>query len=181
SWKGLRNRSHAENPLPASQASGVSMVDASGFRVTVHQPPKRVITLAPSLSEMAAQLLRPEEARLVGVSDFSDTPRWVGQIDRVGPYHRVNLEKILSLAPDLVLATTDGNSKFDVEQLREWGVRVLVVRTENLSQVKESFEWISKALFRETQGVALSERFNQELMALKNCLTGNPRILLQVG
>src|SRR4051812_45152654 len=92
--------------------------------------PKRIVTLAPSLGELASDLLGPELDRIVGVSEFTDYPPTLSKIPSIGPYVRINVEKVLSLKPDLVLGTVSGNSKEQVEQLIALGLHVLTVKAE---------------------------------------------------
>ena len=70
---------------------------------------------------------------------------------RVGSYIDLNIEKILSLKPDLVIATADGNEKGSVERLAGFGIPVLVTNPKNLSQVYETIESIGRVT-KQAQG-----------------------------
>src|SRR5579885_2742507 len=85
-------------------------VDELGVTVPEGAKPARVVTLAPSLAEVAAALDPAHLERIVGVTEYTDFPPSLAKVESVGPYNRFNIEKVVSLKPDLVLATKDGNA-----------------------------------------------------------------------
>ena len=151
--------------------------------------PKRVVTLSPSLSELAADFLGDQLDRLVGVSDRSDFPPGIKKIQSVGPFHRFNLEKLVSLRPDLVLATLDGNQKDQILRLKELGLKVVCVNTETFSEIENSMRIVSQALGMSQEGKSLTDRFSRGLKniqirvdGIKKKLGNRPlKVLVQVG
>lgn len=164
-------------------AQGAEVVDALGTKVQLIAQPRRVVTLAPSLGELAADLLGADLERVVGVSEFTDYPPGLKKATSVGPFNHVNVERVFSLRPDLVLATTDGNSKEQIEQLRELKVPVVVVRTNDFEQMGESILIVSKALGVPAQGLQMAERLRAGLahFATSAKKRKKVRILLQIG
>ena len=106
------------------------------------------MTLVPSLAELASDLLGNDLDRIVGVSEYTRYPAVLTKRASVGPYFRPNLESILALKPDLVLATVDGNPKETILRLRELHVPVLVVRTGTLEEIYASMKLLGDALDR---------------------------------
>lgn len=94
--------------------------------------PGRVVTLAPNLTEIVFAV--GAGSTLVGVSEYSDFPRAAQSIPRVGGLE-VSAEKVVSLRPDLVLATPQGNAKGPVSALAAAGVPVLAVPAGSLGDV----------------------------------------------
>ena len=168
-------------------ASAIELIDATSHKLSMPTPPKRIVTLAPSLGELAADLLGENIDRIVGVSENTDYPPMLGKIFSVGPYSRFNFEKILSLKPDLAIATKDGNLKDQVLHLRGMGIPVLVVSTENLSQVQESIKLVSIALGKQAQGLQMVQQLQNGLKHIKNRAadrlqkTKKKTILFQLG
>ncbi len=88
------------------------------------KPPERIVSLNPDLTENVIAL--GAGGRLVGVSDFCPLPADSDGVDRLGSLQNPGLERITTLAPDLVLATREGNSPETVRRLRDLGIKVTV-------------------------------------------------------
>ena len=161
------------------------VVDYSGAHVKLVEIPSRVVTLAPSLAELVVDLLDDGFDRLVGVSEYSDYPPALKKLPSIGPYHRFNLEKVISLKPDLVLATFDGNSKDQVLHLRELGVPVVIVGTQSFQEIQDSMRLVGLSLGRESRGVQMAKQFKtgiEQLQKKVKARKGLPlRVMLQVG
>jgi iron complex transport system substrate-binding protein len=157
--------------------------DATGTTVRLPERATRIVTLAPSLGELAADLAGDALERIVGVSDYSDYPPALAKIPSVGSYARFNIEKVVSLKPDLVLATTDGNPKDQVLHLRELGVPVVVVGTETLAEVEGSVRLVARAMGEEKRGEAMAAQLHLgiEHLRAKVAAGGTRRVLLQIG
>ena len=171
---------------PAALAREIT--DSTRTQVTLKDSPRRIVTLAPSLAELAADLLGEDLQRIVGVSEYTDYPPALKKVSSIGSYSRFNLEKVLSLKPDLVLATFDGNSEDQVLHLRELGVPVVVVSTGDVSEIEESFRMVARALDREERGAKLLAEFEAGIghiraQAKARADKGTPpcRVLLQLG
>src|SRR5690606_4617078 len=100
--------------------------------------PQRIIPLLPSLAETVVEILG-EETRIVGVSEYSDFPASLSKKPSIGPYSKPNLETIISLKPDLVLASSDGSPQEIVSRLKKIGIPVLSVGTESIEEVRTSY------------------------------------------
>jgi len=112
--------------------------DSLGRNVEVPFVPKRIVSLAPNITEMIYFLGLGE--RLVGVTRFSYFPKEAQKKPKVGVYTGVNIEKVVTLSPDLVIATADGNKREDVEMLEEAGIPVYVVNPRKVNQVLDTIE-----------------------------------------
>jgi len=160
------------------------LVDQSGHIVTLVERPLRIVTVAPSLAEVAGDLLVDELDRIVGVSEHTTFPPALTNRPSIGPFFKLNLERILSLKPDLVLATKDGNSREEVRHLRELKLPVVVVSTSNLGEVSRSMELIGEALGVPDRGKRMSAQFNAGLESLRKRAAARKialHILIQIG
>lgn len=129
----------------------VTIKDASDQDVVINAKPEKIVSLIPSNTEIAYELGLGEE--IVGVSDFDNYPEETVAKEKVGGME-LNIEKILSLTPDLVLAhaSTGMTSEEGLKQLKDAGVNVLVVNDAlNFEQVFDSIEMIGKATGEEEE------------------------------
>ena len=169
----------------AEKLGGREIVDALGAHVRLVETPARVVTLIPSLGELAADLCDGKFERILAVSNSTDYPPALTTKPSVGPYPHLNLEKILALKPDLVLATQSGNSKDQIEHLRELGVPVVVVRTESFAEIQESILLVGRAMGAGDTAAKLLSRFQTGLAHFKSRGVlhegARKRVLLQVG
>ncbi|MFQ5330370.1 MAG: ABC transporter substrate-binding protein [Thermodesulfobacteriota bacterium] len=99
--------------------------DDLGREVALEGVPKRIVSLGPNITEILFAIGLDEE--IVGVTLFSDYPDMAKGKAVVGSYVNVNLERLISLSPDLVISTSDGNPKGSIERLLSMGVTVFVL------------------------------------------------------
>ena len=103
------------------------------------------MTLAPNLTEIVFAV--GAGSRLVGVSEYSDYPDAARQIPRVGGLE-VSAERVVSLRPDLVLASPEGNARGPVNALAAAGIPVLAVPTGSLDAVLDGIRLVGRRLGR---------------------------------
>lgn len=112
--------------------SAVTITDDAGNMITLNATPSRIVSLAPSNTEILAALGLLD--RVVGVTDVCNYPPEVKNIPRIGGYSSFSIEKISAAHPDLVLAS-DITPKETVQRLRALGLTVMVVSPHNIDQV----------------------------------------------
>lgn len=123
-------------------ASANTYKDILGREITLDAPPARIIPLAPSLTEILYFLGLGD--RVVGVTKHSTYPEEALHKPRVGSYVDLNVEKIISLSPALVIGTVDGNSQSLVSLLDQAGVKVFIVNPRNVKQAIETIETLGR-------------------------------------
>jgi iron complex transport system substrate-binding protein len=123
---------------PAWSAHGATFHDALGREVRLEDPPQRVIGLAPSITEILYYLGLGD--KVVGATQFSSFPPEAARKPRVGSYVNLNVESIIDLSPDLIIATKDGNERRDVELLEQAGIPVFVVNPRNVQGVIQTIK-----------------------------------------
>jgi iron complex transport system substrate-binding protein len=120
----------------------------------------RIVSLAPSVTEIVFALALGDS--LVGATDHCDYPPAAKNIERVGGFGTPNVEKLLALNPDLVIAA--GFEREEVaDVLRQSGIRVLDVRIRNFEELFDAIRQIGKAVDRLQQAESVVARMRGEL------------------
>ena len=140
------------------------VVDDLGRLVTVNGTPQRIISLAPSNTEILFALgLRDE---VVGVTMYCDYPPEALDKEKVGDYYGPDIEKIVALQPDLVLATDF--HRFDlIPALEQQGFTVFAVAPQTLDDVLESIERIGEITGREAEALQLVNEMTSKIEAVE--------------
>jgi iron complex transport system substrate-binding protein len=114
-------------------AADIAVVDDRGKSLELSHPAQRIVALAPSITELI--FAAGAGHALVGVVRFSDYPPQAKTIVSVGDASRVDLERIVALQPDLIIAWKSGNQAADIERLEQLGLKVYVVEPERLTDI----------------------------------------------
>jgi len=151
---------------PATAGSAVAAhVDDAGRNVTLPGPARRVITLAPSLTEIVYAVGAGET--LVGTVAHSDYPAAAKMLPRVGDFQRFDVERILTLKPDLILAWNHGNPARELAQLEAAGLRLYYLEPRRLDDVPRALERVGDLLGHATEGRARAQGLRREIEDLR--------------
>ncbi|AZF02159.1 Vitamin B12 ABC transporter, B12-binding component BtuF [Pseudomonas orientalis] len=126
---------------------------------------ERVVSLAPSLSEIVVELGAADV--LVGVLDGGDRPAALVNLPSVGRYGQLDMERLLSLKPDLILLWPGSVGPAQREQLRRLNIPVYVAEPHNLEQLTTQVQAIAEQLDRADAGLALADQLRQRLAELR--------------
>jgi iron complex transport system substrate-binding protein len=119
--------------ITASTAASISLKDDLDRTVELKQPARRIVTLAPSLTELAFSVGAGD--RVVGVSAYSDYPPQAKKLPQVSTAAAFSIESIAALKPDLVLAWRDSVRREDIERITGFGAAVFVAHSRNFEDV----------------------------------------------
>jgi iron complex transport system substrate-binding protein len=145
------------------------------------EPPRRIVSLAPSLTETVFALGLGD--RLVGVSVYCDYPPEARRIDRVGTFITPNVEAIVAKKPDIILAVPSPGNRSPVESLERLGLKVMVVDPLTIDGIKESLVSVGNRLGREAKARELVARIDSQIASIRAGIEGAPRrrVLMVVG
>lgn len=156
-------------------ALGVSITDVTGTSLNISTPPKRIVACVPSDSEMLFDLGLGD--KVVGVNDWANYPEAVTQIEKIGG-SPLNIEKIISLKPDVVLANA-GLVPQEIEKMRELGLVVLAINPTDLDSTLETYLLVGKAFGVEVEAQQLvSELTHRQTKILP--LEKKPRVFVEI-
>jgi vitamin B12 transport system substrate-binding protein len=126
---------------------------------------ERVISLAPSLTEIVVELGASD--LLVGVLDGGDRPPQVAGLPSVGRYGQLEMERLLSLQPDLLLLWPGSVAVAQRDQLQRLNIPTYVAEPHALAQLADQFEQIGERLGRSDSGRSMAAHFRQRLADLR--------------
>jgi len=106
--------------------------------------PRRIVSLAPSMTEVLFGLGLGE--RIVGVTSFCDHPDEAKKKPKIGGMSNPSLEAVVSLRPDLVVMTTDGNPKAVEIRLRALGIRTYVWTARTIAELAQGIRELGAAI-----------------------------------
>ncbi|MBW2568936.1 MAG: cobalamin-binding protein [Deltaproteobacteria bacterium] len=165
-----------------AQSAVKKTTDQLGRSVTVPDNPQRIVSLAPSITEIIYAL--GQEHRLTGVTRFSDFPPEAAKLPKVGSFVRLDLERIAALKPDLCIATKDGNPRAVVERLESLQIPVYVVNPRDFDSVMETVVEIGAFLNAGKEAKTLVQNMCSRIQQVERLVakaSSRPRVFYQVG
>ncbi|MGB2958534.1 MAG: cobalamin-binding protein [Bacteroidota bacterium] len=123
--------------IPDQNAHGqIEVVDDMGRTVTLATSAQRIVSLAPSLTESLFAIGAGDQ--VVAVTDYCNHPPEAGQKPTVGGMTDPNIETIITLSPDLIVLSKEGNLKKDFDRLRNLNASLFVSNPRTLSGIRRS-------------------------------------------
>jgi iron complex transport system substrate-binding protein len=173
--------SHEQSAIRSSDPVGFrEVVDETGRTVRIPQPVRRIISLAPSLTETIYALSLQD--RLVGDTEYCDYPPDAKTKTKVGGGINPNLEVIASLHPDLVLATKSFNRPETTHALDELGIASYATDPHTVADIVSSIKTLADVLGVSEAGASVAEDMQRRLTDLQQRIGGLPpkRVLFVV-
>ncbi len=141
------------------------MVDGLGRSITLPVSPRRVVSLAPSVTDSLFALGFGD--RVVGVSDFCVPPPGTRPVARVGGMLNPSLEAIRALRPDLLIGTTSGNDPSLASEAAALGLPLYTVHTPDVAATLRALEEIAGILGDRGRGEALAADLRRRLDSVR--------------
>lgn len=152
--------------LAATQANAaITVRDDDGNVVTLQKPAQRVIAMAPHVTELLFAAGGGD--KIVGAVNYSDYPEAAKQIPRVGDNRQVDMERVLSMKPDLIVIWMHGSSERQIDQLRKLGIPLFHSEPKKLDSIAENLEAMGKLLGTETAANAAANELRTKLASLR--------------
>ncbi|MCK5865630.1 MAG: cobalamin-binding protein, partial [Marinobacter adhaerens] len=148
-----------------AQAEKPCVSDALDQRVCLAEPAQRVVSLSPGATELLFSAGAGD--RVVAVSAWSDYPAEAADLPQVGDSNRLDLEAIVSLAPDLVVAWVDGNSRSQLERLSDLGIHVFWLAPRTFDDIAAAVSDLALLTGLPDLGNERAEAFRAEMAALE--------------
>jgi iron complex transport system substrate-binding protein len=155
--------------------------DEIGRKVKVPHSPRRIISLAPSITEMLFALGFND--KIAGVTNFCDYPEAASGKPKIGGFVNPSIEKIVSLKPDLIVAIQDGNRLETIERLTHLGFPVYVVDPKGWSGILKTIERMGDAFGKLEESkriVNAMTKKKEQIVSLTRSLP-SPKVFYQMG
>lgn len=154
--------------------AAIDVVDDMGDAVHLDAPARRIVSLAPHVTEMIYAAGAGEA--LVGAVDYSDHPPAAKALPRVGSYTRADLEAVVAQQPDLVIGWRSGNPPAQIDRLRALGIPVYVNESRALTDVARTLRQIGRLAGTETRANAAADAFEARMAALRTRYAARPSV-----
>jgi len=160
----------------AAKASGddIKLLQDDGTTLTLPAPAESIVTLAPNLTELA--FAAGAGNHLKAVVEYSNFPPEAASIPRVGDAFRIDLERIIELNPDLVIAWKSGNPQPALDKLQQLGVRVWQIEITAPEEIADTVENIARAAGTGAVGQARAAQLRDRLAAIQQRNRGKSRL-----
>jgi cobalamin transport system substrate-binding protein len=145
------------------------LIDDLGIEFKIESVPKRVITLAPNLTELVFEL--GEGKSIIGNTLYCNFPDSANYAQKVGDLLTINLEKILELNPDIIFLTVEGNTEESYDKLIELGQKVFVSNPKNFKGIKKSLMDIGKIFKKDKHAAKIISKWNSRFTLVKSLVS----------
>lgn len=151
-------------PLTGTADNTPGVTDDDGKLITLATPARRIVSLAPSMTELLFSLGAGDQ--LVGVMDYSDYPPEALTLPVVGRYDSLDMERIVALQPDLIVAWRSGNPRGALNRLADLGFPVYVAEPDSLPSIGHHLERLGILTGHASRGAELNAQFSARILEL---------------
>jgi iron complex transport system substrate-binding protein len=164
----------------ASSVAAITVVDDAGKQVTLAAPARRIISMAPHVTELLFAAGGGE--RIVGAINFSDYPEAARKIPLVGSNAQIDMERVIALKPDLLVVWQSGNTRRQLEQLAELGIPIFHSEPGRLDDVATSLLRFGQLLGTEQAAAASAASYRASIASLRARYANRPpvRVFYQI-
>jgi iron complex transport system substrate-binding protein len=160
--------------VAATAHAEVVVRDDTGATVRLAQPARRIVSLAPHITETLYAAGAGE--RMVGAVEYSDYPDAAKKLPRIGGYSRLDLETIAALKPDLAIGWASGNSPAHIEKLRALGIPIYLAQPERIDDVATQLERYGELAGTQATAQAAATAFRNRLAELRAQYGARPKV-----
>lgn len=147
------------------------------FAISVFAAPARIVTLSPAVNEMVFALGAGDS--VVATTNYANYPPKAKTLAKVGGYHNVSLEKVLSFSPTLVATEASGAAL--TAKLTALGIDTFSARIDSLQSIKTAFSKLGAKLSRQKEAAAINEKIDKSISALAAMPRTDKKALIVFG
>lgn len=151
----------------------LKVTDFLGREVTIEKEPQRIVSLAPSTTELIYALGAGN--KVVGVTDFDNYPPEVKDIPKVGGFKGPNVEAITAQKPDIIFASTL-SGKEQMESLEKMGIPVVMLEAKSIDQIYQSIKIIGQITGTEKKGEEIIKQMQDKIKEINDKVKDLPKV-----
>ena len=160
--------------LLAPAVGAVTVHDDAGNAVTLDKPAMRVISMAPHVTETL--FAAGGGSRIVGTVNYSDYPEAAKSIPRIGSNREIDLERVISMKPDLIVAWMHNNSERQIEMVRKLGVPVFLSDPQKLDGIPDNVVRLGQLMGTQAVADPAAAELRRQLASLRSRYAGRPTV-----
>lgn len=160
--------------LLAPAAGAVTVHDDAGNAVTLDKPAMRVISMAPHVTETL--FAAGGGSRIVGAVNYSDYPEAAKSIPRIGSNREIDLERVISMKPDLIVAWMHNNAERQIEMVRKLGVPVFLSDPQKLDGIPDNVARLGQLMGTQAVAEPAAAELRRQLANLRSRYAGRPAV-----
>lgn len=145
--------------------AAIEVLDDSGQLITLTTAAQSIISLSPGLTELV--YAAGGSLKIKAAGSFSDFPQQAKKLPEVGSYNALDVEQILAINPDLIIAWKSGNSTSQIEQLKRLGFNVYISEPINFNDIPDTIKKLGKLMGTEKSAQKNAHNFIRQLESLK--------------
>lgn len=151
----------------------VIVQDDLGYTVQLSAPAQRIVSLAPHITELLFEAGLGE--RLIATVEYSDYPTAAQAVPRIGDAGRIDQERLLAFAPDLVMAWGSGTPLREQQAIRRLGVPLYLSEPRRLDDIAVQLRRLGELTGDTASATAAAQHYAHALAGLRARFTGRPK------
>jgi len=151
--------------LAAQAQAAITVRDDAGLTVTLAKPALRVVSMAPSVTELL--FAAGGGNQIVGAVNYSDYPEAAKRIPRIGSNREIDMELLISLKPDLIVAWRHNSSERQIEMVRRLGVPVFQSDPQTLDGIPDAVLRLGQLLGTDAAARTTATQLREQLAGLR--------------
>jgi iron complex transport system substrate-binding protein len=151
--------------LSSSSIFPINVVDDRGHDIRLDHFANHIVSLSPNITELVFSAGAGD--KLVGASRYSDFPDAARFVPDIGDSSSLDLERIIALKPDLVIAWRSGNGRSDIEKLEKLGLTVFAAEATRLEDIPRLLRTLGKLAGTVAQAETAASAYEEELQQIK--------------
>ena len=166
-------QSDRQAPEPARQGT-IQVMDGDGYPVVLKQPAQRIITLSPHTTELVYAIGAGNQ--IIATTRFSDYPVEAQNLPTVGDVQQLDVEKIISHHPDLIVLWPSGSASRQVDELVKTGIPIYRTHPRKLADIPMDMEKLGQLTGHKKEGEENARQWRNQLEQIRHQYSANKKI-----